>query len=139
MATAYFQVPLSVQPKGGSAELVPPEAVQNLNYHFVAVKDGGTEAIIRLEEPSADVKEVEQNEDCKKLTAKQVEAVRKSYPNPKLKQKYRVSQRVEAADQDGAKDVQPAADEEPIVDTIQTVRAGFYLIDVPVVAESAES
>ena len=139
MATAYLQVPLTVQPKGGSAELVPPEAVQNLNYHFVAVKDGGTEAIIRLEEPSAVVKEVEQNEDCKKLTAKQVEAVRKSYPSPKLKQQYRVMQRVEMADQDDARDVQPAADEEPIVDTIQTVRAGFYLIDVPVVAESDES
>jgi hypothetical protein len=139
VATAYLQVPLTVQPKGGSAELVPPKAVQSLNYHFVTVKDGGTEAIIRLEEPPAVVKEVEQNEDCKKLTAKQVEAVRKSYPSPKLKQQYRVMQRVEMADQDDARDVQPTADEEPIVDTIQTVRAGFYLIDVPVVAESDES
>src|SRR2546426_5655955 len=34
---------------GGGAELLPPQAIQELPHHFVIVKEGGEEALIRVE------------------------------------------------------------------------------------------
>lgn len=64
---------------------------------------------------------------------KTADATRKNYPQPKQKSKFRMKSQVlkqrEAAEQD-------ELDEKgsKIIDTIQTVRSGFYLIDVPIIA-----
>jgi hypothetical protein len=135
MPVAVFQVPLSVQPKGGGeAELVPPPIVQGLNFHFLLVKDGGGEGIIQVEGAEAQLKPVERDKACRKLSAKQLETLRASYPAPKLKQKFRLHPQAAEGNPAEAGVGMVAVDEagERIVETLQTVRAGFYLIDVPI-------
>src|SRR2546430_17480094 len=49
MPVGYFQVKLSLRPTaGGGAELLPPQAIQELPHHFVIVKEGGEEALIQI-------------------------------------------------------------------------------------------
>ena len=133
MAVAFFQIPLSVKPKaGGEAELVPPQALQDLNYRFVIVKEGGEEGIVKLEESRQVLQKVAEHEDCKKLTERQLEELKQSYPQPKLKQKYRTREQIEEEDEATAEPFDLDDKGNRIFDTFQTVRSGFYLIDVPV-------
>jgi hypothetical protein len=142
MAVAYFHIPLSVKPKaGGEAVLVSPKALLGLSFRFIIVKDGGEEGIVRVEEPEAALKKIEKEKGCKRLTLRQVEAVRKSYPPAKLKSKFQIRTQ-------GPRPPEPAAGSElyevdekgnRILDTFQTVRSGFYLIDVPVFPESDDT
>jgi hypothetical protein len=139
MPAAFFQVRLSVQPKsGGEAELMPPQVLQGLDYQYVVVKEGGEEGIVKLDGPDSALKQVERDKDCKKLTPRQLEALRANYPKPKLKTKYRTQMQLqsmgEALPMPGAFAVDEAGNK--IVDTVQTVRSGFYLIDVPVLTQS---
>jgi hypothetical protein len=84
MPTAFFQVCLSVQPtRGGEAEIGVPQALRGLNYGFVIVKDGGQEGIIKIEGAETLLRQVEKDHDCKKLTAKQAEALQGGYPQPR--------------------------------------------------------
>lgn len=141
MAVAYFQIQLSVQPKsGGEAALIPPPVLQGLDYRFVIVKDGAEEGIAKLDGPDAALKQVEKDKACKKLTTKQVEALRASYPKPKIKKKYRAQPQLEETGATkplvGSFEVDEAGNE---IDTFQTVRSGFYLIDVPISAESHDN
>lgn len=138
MPVAIFRVPLFVQPlKGGDAELVPPELLQGLNYQFVLVRDGGQEAIINLEASEETLTQVGEHQDCKILKPEEFKELYNSYPQPKLKQKYRLRSQPQAAVNLEAPDEQFEVDEQgnKSVDTIQTVRAGFYLIDVPVLGQ----
>ena len=134
MAVAFFQVQLSVQPKGGGeAELVLPQVLQELNYQFVAVKDGCEEGIIKLDTSDANLKRVEKEKNCKKLTEPQMAALKKTYPVPKLKQKYQSPspEEVETSREPFALDDRGNR----ILETWQTVRSGFYLIDIPVLTQ----
>jgi hypothetical protein len=135
MPVAFFQVKLSIKPiGGGQANLVVPKVLRDQHYHFVVVKDGGEEAIIQIEAPKDTLDDIGKDKACTKLTAKQADTLRESYPPARLKQLFRsaapgasgpavLSAEEYAADDQGHR----------IVDTIQTVRSGFYLIDVPVV------
>src|SRR5574341_1121297 len=159
MLENYFKIQLSVKPaKDGLAELVPPEILQDLNYIFVIVKDGGEEGIIMVEEPESVLKKIEKDKDCTRLTAKQMEILKKSYPAPKIKKKYRILPQVETTctfrstylpkikqksrlplqtPEMGRKSGKPYEFDDKgnrIIDTFQTVRSGFYLIDVQVLA-----
>lgn len=137
MPVAFFQVNLSVQPKkGGEAGFILPQVLQDLPYEFVVVKDGGEEGILRLEQADAVLKEVAKEPNCKRLTAKQMEALRRAYPQPRLKKKYRERILTEESDENGFAGDEFAVDHDGnrIIDTFQTVRSGFYLIDVPVLA-----
>ncbi|QZZ22014.1 hypothetical protein J5X98_06285 [Leptothermofonsia sichuanensis E412] len=132
MTTAFFQVQLSVQPKeGGEAELVLPEVLQGLNYQFVLVKDGAQEGIVKLDVSGAELKTVEQDKHCKKLSSTELESLKNKYPAPRLKQRYRPLPEPEAAEGE-----QSAIDDQgnQTIETLQTVRSGFYLIDVPVLS-----
>jgi hypothetical protein len=141
MSVAYFQVSLSLQPKSrGEAALVPPAAIQGASYRFLIVKEGGQEGIVHVDGPDATLKHIEKDKDCKKLTAKQLDTLRSSYPKPKIKQRYRPlaipgTNAVEAHDGTSPEN----AVGHRALETVQTVRSGFYLIDVPVVAESADN
>jgi hypothetical protein len=138
MPIAYFQVRLSVHPTGGGkAELVLPQALQGLNYDFVIVKDGGDEGIVKLHETDAGLQKVKQDQDCKQLPPEQVEELQKTYPPPKLKKKYRKQAQDQEAGQREAVSELFAVDSagNRIVETFQTVRSGFYLIDVPVIGQ----
>ena len=139
MPMAYFKVPLTVRQEGArEAALVPPKVLAGLNYRFVVVKDGGEEAIVRVDEPSSALAKVEKDKRCTRLTRKQLDTVRSGYPPPKLKERYRPQPSAEATAGAGAAvgvfelDNRGAA----IVDVVQTVRSGLYLIDVPVVTSS---
>lgn len=139
MPVAYFQIQLSFQPKsGGEAALIPPPVLQGLNYGFVLVKDGAEEGIAKLDGPDAALKQVEKDKSCKKLTTRQVETLRASYPKPKMKKKYRAQPQLEETGATkplvGLFEVDEAGS--TVVDTFQTVRSGFYLIDVPILPES---
>ena len=72
------------------------------------------------------------------MTAKQLTTLQASYPKPKIKQKYRMQSQIQEAGETvpaaGLFEVDQAGNK--IVDTFQTVRAGFYLIDVPVAEQS---
>lgn len=133
MAVAIFQIPLSVKPNaGGEAQLVPPEILQDLNYRFIIVKEGGEEGIVKLNEPQQGLQKVAEQRDCKKLTAKQLEDLKQSYPRPKIKQKYRIREQVQEENGATAEPFELDDKGNRIIDTFQTVRSGFYLIDVPV-------
>jgi hypothetical protein len=135
MAVAYFQVSLSVQPKEkGQARLVPPSIMAEHDHQYIIVKDGGKEGIVKLEAPTGVIKEIQKDKDCKKLTTRQMQQLKKSYPSPKLKKKYRVQEQRPDVDEAVTVGGGPVVDAtgSPIVDTFQTVRAGFYMIDVPV-------
>ena len=133
MVGAFYRVRLSVRPKGGGkAELVPPNILQDLRYRFVIVKEGGEEGMVRIEEPEAVLETIEQDKDCWKLTARRVEALKKEYPAPKLKKKYRMGLQEHEAGEGRPMDWLFAVDAQGnrILDTLQTIRSGFYLIDV---------
>lgn len=133
MPGAFFRVRLSVRPRGGGeAELVLPNTLQDLQYRFVIVKEGGEEGIVRIEEPEAVLETVERDKDCRKLTAKRVETLKKEYPAPKLKKKYRTGPQGHEAGERRPLDWLFAVDAQGnrILDTLQTIRSGFYLIDV---------
>lgn len=139
MPVAYYQIPLSLQPTGGGqAQLAVPAALHDLSYQFVIVKDGGEEGIVRVDEPKATLDALAKNEGITKLTEKQMTELRAGYPPPRLKERYRlVAAPVAETTGDGSDGVtveQVALDEQgqQMLETIQTVRAGFYLIDVPV-------
>jgi hypothetical protein len=142
MAVAYFQIPLSVKPSGGGeAVLVGPKALQELSHRFVLVKDGGEEGIVRVEEPETVLKKIEKEKGCKRLTPRQAEAARKSYPRPKLKNRFRMRSPVRRPEGAAAGEDLYGIDEKGnrILDTFQTVRSGVYLIDVPVLSPSDEA
>ena len=139
MSVAYFQIALSVQSKGrGEATLVPPAAIQGAGYRFLIVKEGGQEGIVQVDGPDATLKQIENDKDCKKLTAKQLETLRSSYPKAKVKQRYRP---LAVPGPEAAEASESAVDAagNRILETVQTVRSGFYLIDVPVVADSGDN
>jgi len=136
MPAQFFKIPLSVEPKGGGeAKLVTPKILQDLSYRFVLVKDGGTEGIIQLEESEEILAKIAKNKTCQKLPPQQLEKLKNSYPKPKLKQKYRLRvQSREEEETEASTDEIYEVDEQGnrIIDTFQTVRSGFYLIDVQV-------
>ncbi len=135
MPAGFFQVKLAVKPKeGGGAELVPPQVLRRLNYHYVIVKDGGEEAIVKVEESSDALKKVEKDKNCVKLSRTEMRSLLDSYPAPKLKQQYRTpaDNTQETGGGPSSLAVELDGKGERIVDKVQTVRAGFYLIDVPV-------
>jgi hypothetical protein len=139
MPAAFFQVRLSVQPSsGGEAELILPGVLQGLNYRFVIVKEGGEEGIIKLEEPDAVIEKVENA--CKKLAENQVETLQGSYPKPKIKKKFRMRAQTQGPGAIGMIPENFEVDDQGnrLVDSIQTVRSGFYLIDVPVLPPVSE-
>lgn len=133
MAVEFFQVELTVQPKaGGEAELVVPNVLQGLNYQFILVEDGGKKGILKLDASEAEIKKIEENKNCKKLAESQMKKLKQSYPVPKLKQKYRPQ--TQKASETATASSSFFVDEQGdlVVDTWQTVRSGFYLIDVPI-------
>jgi len=142
MPSAYFQIQLTVQPQsGGSAILEPPAVLKSTHYSFVTVKEGGGEAIVKVDGPDSVLKQVEKDKGCKKLTVKQLETLKESYPRPKLKKKFRSQPQPRDADAAAPAAMgMSAVDEkgERVVDTFQTVRSGFHLIDVPILTEPPE-
>ncbi len=145
MAIAYFQVPVTVKPQdNGEASLVPPKALQGVEYRIIIVKDGAEEAIVRVEESETVLKKLEKEKGCNRLTARQLKVARKAYPPPKLKSKFRMRAPVprrDALDPGAAGQDLYALDEQGtrILDTWQTVRSGFRLIDVPVSPEPEDA
>lgn len=89
MPVAFFQVPLSVQPKsGGTAEILVPEVLRDLNYGFVIVKEGAEEGIVRVDVSETDLKKITGEANCTRLDLASMKALYESYPKPKLKQQY---------------------------------------------------
>jgi len=130
MTQALFQVVTSVRPKGGGeAELVLPKVLSGVAYRIVVVKEGGEEVIVAVEGANAELKALTQDQNCHKLTPKQADTLRKNYPAPNLKKKYR-PRPADAAPEGGQFETDDQG--RPIMDTFQTVRSGFYMIDVPI-------
>ena len=129
--TGYFRVQLALQTlNGGRATLDVPAALRAVPHEFVLVNGGGAEAIVRVEQPESVLKTLAHEASCTKLTPKQLEDTRARYAAPSLKRRFRpvdASQPSKgfASDKHGR----------PIVETVQTVRSGIYLIDVPVVEQ----
>jgi hypothetical protein len=141
MAMAYFQVDLSVKPeKEFQAELVLPAALKGQDYQFLIVKEGGQEGIVKLEASADAIEKIGKQKQCRKLTKKQMEKLMASYPPPRIKEKYREKVETVVGDGDAAVAVQVFELDrkgKQIIDTVQTVRAGFYMIDVPVLIKGA--
>lgn len=168
MPVAFFQVPLSVQPKsGGTAEILVPEVLRDLNYGFVIVKEGAEEGIVRVDVSETDLKKITGEANCTRLDLASMKALYESYPKPKLKQQYQTkaptpqplpataaiprppqvageamepppSQPPQAEVGGNIPGQQFETDDQgnPVLITLQTVRSGFYLIDVPIVEKS---
>lgn len=141
MPTAFFQVRLTVeQAGGGEMRLLPPDVVRSLDFQYVLVNGDGSEAIMQLVAPQQTLKEVDQDERCERLTARQMEALRASYPSPRLRKTYRVQPAVDSGAEAGRPGMQFVLDDQGnrIVDTIQTVRVDNRLIDVRVMDPPVE-
>jgi len=168
MPVAFFQVPLSVQPKsGGTAEILVPEVLRDLNYGFVIVKEGAEEGIDRVDVSETDLKKITGEANCTRLDLASMKALYESYPKPKLKQQYQTkaptpqplpataaiprppqvageamepppSQPPQAEVGGNIPGQQFETDDQgnPVLITLQTVRSGFYLIDVPIVEKT---
>ncbi len=131
MSHGFFKLQLSVKPKpGGVAEIAVPEPLAGLDWGFVAVKDGAEEGIATVEASDSAMKKLEKASGVERLTKQQADALLKAYPALRTKKKFR---RSAPADDTSAKNATHDLDERgnPIVDVVQTVRAGFHLIDVP--------
>lgn len=135
MPTTYIQAKLTVQPTAGQAELVVPEVLRGLNYRFVIIKDGGEECIVQLDAPAATLENIGQDPACTRLSAKQAKSLLASYPPPRIKRLFRIE--APTVNDPAAPLIEQVALNEQgrqIIDTFQTVRSGFYLIDVSIVA-----
>jgi len=130
MPVAFFQTRLSLQTAGGQAQLLVPEALSDLDYQFVIAKDS-TEAIVRVEAPAKTLEQIAADEACTRLSPKEAEKLRASYPPPQLKQRYRLA----SPDDTGVEHYALDAQGSPLVETLQTVRVDFYLIDIPLTPE----
>ncbi len=132
MSEAFFKISLSLESKGGQTRLAPPKALKDLNFRFVIVKEGGKEAIVSVKGSQTKLKNLEKSKNCQKLTSKQAQALKETYPPPRLKQKYRLRAQVPAGGKGVNVPGQRETDEKgnPFIDTYQTVRCGFHLIDV---------
>lgn len=137
MSTAFFEVPLTLKVKpGGDAELWPPKILHETDYQYFLIREDGKEAIVKVAAESTELKRLASDKDCNKLTMKQRSSLQQSYSEPKTKQRYRKKvQFLES--EEGIQSDDYIRDEKGniIVDTIQTVRSGTYLIDVPLVQE----
>lgn len=137
MAVAYFQVDLSVRPAGdGGAAFVIPKVLQTQNYQFVLVKEGGAEGVVEIEASAAEIKKVDADKKCKKVSKKQAEKIIKDYPAPRLKKKYRQSieaGKTKTAVEHLTEPFEIDKNGKRTIDTFQTVRSDFYLIDIPVI------
>jgi hypothetical protein len=135
--TALFQMHLTIRPtSGGQAELAVPDTIRDLDYHFVAVKDGGEEGIVRVNAPQKALAALAQDPACTQLADSQADELRKSYPPPRLKHVLRPIHAPE--DTAGSATFAVDAEGRPVIDILQTVRSGFYLIDVPVEPTASE-
>jgi hypothetical protein len=137
MPIVFFQVRLSVQSqKGGTATISVPYVLQEKNYTFILVKEGGEEGIIQVDASEAELQQIGADYSCKKLILEEMRQIYNSYPQPKLKQKFKASTQQDASAEEGLSKPLFGTDEQgkQIVVTFQTVRAGFYLIDVPVLS-----
>jgi len=127
--TGYFRVQLALQTlNGGRATLDVPPALRAVPHAFVLVNSGGAEAIVRVEQTESGLKMLAQETNCTKLTPKQLQETRARYAAPSLKLRYRP---VDASQP--SKGYESDKQGHPIVETVQTVRSGIYLIDVPLV------
>lgn len=136
MPENFFQIKLKVIPKeSGEAELVPPEILQGLKFDYLIVKEGAEEGIIKIEANKESLKKIENDNDCKKLSSDQMKKVKKSYPEPKIKRK---SRRLsgEMGDTGTMKELfEIDKNGNRIIDKIQTIRSGFYMIDIPILTD----
>jgi hypothetical protein len=135
VAQAFFKVRLTIQPKGGDAELVTPKVLEDVTWRFAVIKEGGEEGIVTVEGSNAAIANVAKDPACTKLTKDTLETALKAYPTPKLKKKFRPAPSG-PPDTVGGGPVPMDEKGNRIVDTVQSVRAGFYIIDVPVVPPS---
>jgi hypothetical protein len=98
------------------------------------VKDGAEEGIVTVEGTNAMLAQVAKDPACTKLTKDQLDAALKAYPAPRLKKKLQPPA-VQAETPGGGRAVVEAPGNRP-AETVQSVRAGFYIIDVPIVSAS---
>jgi hypothetical protein len=142
MAEAFFRVRLSVDSgMGGQASLKLPEHFEELKHQFAIVKEGCEECVIRVNASETDLKNIERKGNCQRLTKEQLKLlISKFYPRPKLKIKYRVKTSSEEIDSAMPSGDVYVLDEQGhrITDTYQTVRSGFYLVDVPILSELSQ-
>jgi len=141
MAVGFFEVKLAVRhAPGGEVRLAPPAALKDASYRFVVVNQGGKEALVAVEGSEASLKQIAESRGCRRLTPSEAADLQQSYPRPALKQRYRLhspADQAAAMEPESAVELDPLGN--PVVETLQTVRSDFYLIDVPVSPEMKPS
>jgi hypothetical protein len=128
MPVVLFRVPIAVESVGGQAAPAVPAALDGLNYRFVIARDGA-EAIVEVDAPKEALERVAADAACERLTAREAAKLREGYPPPRLKRRFRPAEA--GAGGEYALDAQG----NPVVETVQTVRAGLHLVDIPLPAE----
>jgi hypothetical protein len=100
------------------------------------VNAGAKEAIVRVEAAKQVLSRLADADECRELSIKQAQALISTYQQPKLSRKYRkppnLSHSPSGPEPPVARGGKPEDDQEPVIETVQTVRSGFYLVDVPV-------
>lgn len=127
MPQAYFEMEIKFKEIGsGQAEIVAPQILVDKEWRYVWVNEGEQKAIVQVEGADQELQAIEADPACRSLTDKRLSARKAAYPQPRLKQKYRPVEAGVSGSGEGG---------EQTLETFQTVRWKFYLIDVPILAE----
>src|SRR5262249_30083489 len=107
-----------------------PERVRAMSYAFVIVRNGGTEGVVRVEGEDSALQALGNDPSCRRIDEDQLRSLREEYQPIRTKQRFQPDPtspgRVATLlDKDG----------NPVIETVQTVRAGFYMIDVPLASQ----
>lgn len=132
MAKAFFLVKVGVRSRGAQANLVLPKALSEVKHQFLAVRDGGKEALVQVDAPKITLDKLATHEACKKVTAAQKTKLRGDI-RPKVKKKFRKKKSGRGEGGEAIEEIELDKTGKPVAESRQTVRVGYRLIDVPVV------
>jgi hypothetical protein len=129
MAEKYYEVDIQFRETGtGQAEIIVPQVLTAKAWHYVQIHGDGQKALVEVDASDDEQAAIAADNAIRSLTKGQVTERQKAYPAPKLKRRYpeRTAQLIaEEGKVEGATGA-------PVLETFQTVRWRFYLIDVPV-------
>lgn len=127
MAKKTYEVEIKFKEAGaGQAEIVVPKVLKGSDWRYELVNGPEAKAIVQVEASTENHKAITADAACRSLSKKQTTVLKKTYPAPKLKRIYRELEFTLAPEE---------TEGERILETFQTVRWRFHLIDIPIGAE----
>lgn len=129
MSHDYFEIHVELrETDDGRVDVGVPTALEGSSWTFVLLDERRGKALVELETGSADAEALQADGAVREIPGEELAEVAGNYRSPCIKQEYEDEQ---------AGEDEPEAEEPPAARllTLQTIRSGFHLADVPVNAE----